>query len=101
MSPEEHAEWLNNHKDKCSINHTGSSDSMETQGAKEIFLRSVSTRNLKYTTFIGDGDSDCFANVSEECYKNFKEDYIVIKEKCVGHVQKGLGTALRGDIKST
>ena len=67
---------------------------MET-GAKEICFRSVSTRNLKYTTFVGDGDSDCFPNVKEECHKKFKDNNVIVTEECVGHVQKRLGTALR------
>ena len=33
---------------------------MEKEGAKEIFLRSIDKYKLKYTTFVGDGDSGCF-----------------------------------------
>ena len=67
---------------------------METAGAIEIFLRSIEKRNLMYTTFVGDGDSDCFGKVKEEC-KNLNIDYTVTKEECVGHVQKRLGMAIR------
>ena len=53
---------------------------MEAKGAAELFLRSNEKRNLMYTTFVGDGNYDCFGTV---------------KEECVGHIQKRLGTALR------
>ena len=42
---------------------------MEAKRAAEFFLRSVEKRNLMYTTFVGDGDSDCFGTVKEECEK--------------------------------
>lgn len=88
-------DWLVNHTNKCCMNHQGSSDSMETASAVEMFLRSIETRSLKYGTFVGDGDTDCFAHVKEECYKKYGNQYTVTKEECVGHVQKRLGTALR------
>ena len=88
-------DWLASHTSKCCINHQGSSDSMETASAVDMFLRSIETRSLKYGTFVGDGDTDCFGNVKEECYKKYGDQYIVTKEECVGHIQKRLGTALR------
>ena len=83
------------HTSKCCINHQGSSDSMETASAADMFLHSIETSSLKYGTFVGDGDRDCFGNVKEECYKKYGDHYIVTKEECVGHIQKRLGTALR------
>ena len=91
----EFKEWQSNHKGNCCINHEGSSDSMETQGAVEMFLRSVERRKLKYTTFVGDGDTDCFGHVKEEVNRIYGDAYVVCKEECVGHVQKRLGSALR------
>ena len=52
-------------------------------------------RNLKYTVFVGDGDTDCFGRVHDECKRVHGDSYIVTKEECIGHVQKRLGTALR------
>ena len=46
--------WVLSHQEKCCINHAGSSDTMEKDGAKEIFLRSMETRGLSYVNFIGD-----------------------------------------------
>ncbi len=38
---------------------------MENKGAITIFKRSIEKRGLKYTQFIGDGDSSCFGTVLE------------------------------------
>ena len=88
-------DWYSVHKDYCFINHVGSSDSMETEGAITIFLRSIKTRNLKYTTFVGDGDSGCYGAVSKKCHEKYGDNYTVVKEECVGHVQKRMGSGLR------
>ena len=53
----EHEPCKANHQPKCKANYTGSSPAMEPVGARQIFNRSVSTRNLQYTEFYGDGDS--------------------------------------------
>ena len=68
---------------------------MEKEGAIQIFLQSIEKRNLKYTVFVGDGDTDCFGRVHDECKRVHGDSYIVTKEECIGHVQKRLGTALR------
>ena len=57
-------EWKEAHKLNCSINHEGSSGKMEKDGSGEIFLRSTETRRLRYTTFVGDGDSSSFGAVA-------------------------------------
>ena len=44
---------------------------------------------LRFTTFIGDGDSKAFANLVAI------KPYGDVKHECVGHVQKRMGTALR------
>ena len=48
-------EWEEKHK--CDINHKGSSGGMESVGALAIFKRSVTKYNLRYTIYLGDGDS--------------------------------------------
>ena len=85
--------WKVNHE--CTINHVGSAASMETEGAKEMFLRSIEKRKLVYETYVGDGDTGTFGHVKASCYDKFSEDYIVHKEECVGHIQKRLGSGLR------
>ena len=49
--------WWELHKPSCLINHSGSSDGMESEGACEIFLRSIEKNSLKYCQFVGDGDT--------------------------------------------
>ena len=88
-------EWFQSHESACCVNHAGSSDFMETEGAKSIFLRSISTRNLRYKTFVGDGDSSCFGVVAKACAEKYGDEYIVVKEECVGHVQKRMGSRMR------
>ena len=67
---------------------------METQGAIEMFLRSVERNQLQYTDFIGDGDSNCFASV-RNALQGLQHSYDINKEECVGHIQKRMGSALR------
>ena len=95
----EHELWKAKHQPKCKANYTGSSPAMEPEGARRIFNRSVSSHNLQYTEFYGDGDSKSFSAV-EDIYE---KDYgvVVQKKECVGHVQKRLGTALRKLKKET
>ncbi len=92
--------WQENHSRSCQINFHGSSGAMEGEGALEIFKRSIEKRGLKYTTFVGDGDSDTFKTVSEEISKIYGERYKVTKEECIGHIQKRMGNALRRYVKN-
>jgi hypothetical protein len=91
----EYKEWRKAHAGKCEVNHQGSSEEMEAVSAVDMFTRSIETRKLKYTTFVGDGDSSSFGRVKEALEKKFGTAYEIKKEECVGHVQKRLGTALR------
>ena len=75
---------------KCKMNHMGSSASMDTEGMKRIFHRSENERNLQYTEYFGDGNSNAYAEV-----ENVYDGIHVKKKECVGHVQKRVGTALR------
>jgi len=93
MKESDFEKWYATHADDCQVNYQESSDLMETVGAKEIFLRSIKKHNLKYTVFVGDGDSSCFGVVREACWDEYGVFYIVTKEECVGHVQ--MGTRLR------
>ena len=68
---------------------------MESEGAVNIFLRSIEKYRICYSTFVGDGDSSTYGDVKRACYDKYGNDYTVVKEECVGHVQKRLGNALR------
>jgi hypothetical protein len=92
---DKYKQWKDAHTQRCEINHEGSSEEMEAVAAVQIFSRSIETRTLKYTTFVGDGDSSSFGCVKEALEEKFGSAYQIKKEECVGHVQKRLGTALK------
>ena len=83
---DEYKTWKQSHAPSCEINHHGSSEEMEAVAAAEIFARSIEKRQLKYTTFVGDGDSSSFGRVRDAMEKKYGRDYVVQKEECVGHV---------------
>ena len=66
---------------------------MEAEAAKVMWGRSIDHGGLRYTTMVGDGDSKAHDAVCE--MKPYGEDYIPVKEECLNHVSKRLGTALR------
>ena len=77
----------------CSINHQKSSGAMESTGAIELFRRSVSTNNLIYSEYLGDGDTSSFTDTfaSKPCEKYNIDP---VKLECVGRVQKRMRTRL-------
>ena len=93
--PLKYEAWEKSHDSKCEINHQGSSGAMEKECAVEMFLRSVELHELKYTTFVGDGDTNSFGEVKKVLERMFGEDYPVHKEDCFGHLQKRMGSAIR------
>ena len=95
INSEQYIKWSNDPKKNCLVNHVGTSDRMETARVLDIFLKSIKKHNLKYTTFVGDGDSGCFAHVKEKLLEVFGKRYIIKKEQCQGYIYKRIGTALR------
>ena len=87
--------WYEAHKQSCNINHILSAEAMEKEAAVDIFTRSVMKQGLKYTTYVGDGDSSSYREVADAMFRQFGEEYLVVKEDCVGHIQKRMGTSLR------
>ncbi|GFV26438.1 uncharacterized protein TNCV_4308371 [Trichonephila clavipes] len=87
--------WKILHVKECLKNHNGSAGMMETVGMVRILQRSLSHRSVRYTSYIGDGDSKniliyyCIQSVWRR-YHSFKK-----KIECVGRVQKRMGTRLR------
>ena len=78
---------------ECPINHVGSAGAMEAVGAVKMFEKSVADLQLRFTTYIGDGDSKAYpAVVASNPYGTEKP---VNKGECVGHVQKRVGGRLR------
>ena len=104
--------WKADHAPNCTINFTGtveciyndstvsftliyyypgSSGSMESYGAVTMWKRSIAVHSLRYTTFIGDGDSSSFKSVVESAPYNVP----ITKSDCIGHIQKRMGSGLR------
>lgn len=81
--------WKMEHN--CMSNHTGSSGSMEPAGAVRMFQRSMEKHQLRYTQYLGDGDSSSYKAVLD----SQPNDCDIEKLECVGHVQKRVGTRLR------
>ena len=77
---------------KCKINYHASSNSMEAYGAKKIWCRSLAKHNLRYTTYIGDGDSASHKGILEAA---LYADILVEKSDCIGHIEKRMGSAPR------
>ncbi|GFO17377.1 hypothetical protein PoB_004388200 [Plakobranchus ocellatus] len=65
---------------------------MEVQAAVVLWSRSVEKFHLKYTTFVGDGDSKAYNKVCE--VQPYGPDTQIVKEECVNHVNKCTSTAL-------
>ena len=85
-NPEEYEEYWSTHKLLCTANFSGSSQSMESAAAVEIWKRSIASHSLVYDTYIGDGDSSSYKNlVKADPYNGIS---LVRKEECLGHVQK-------------
>ena len=86
----QYSAWKSTHI--CRLNHDGSAGLMEPKGAVKIFARSEIERNLRYTEYLGDGDSSSFLQVkSSQPYG----DKLITKSKCIGHIQKRVGTRLQ------
>ncbi|GFX67858.1 uncharacterized protein TNCV_1565591 [Trichonephila clavipes] len=85
--------WKILHVKECLKNHIGSAGMMVTVGMVRIFQRSLSHRSVRYTSYIGDGDSKTFSSITAS--NPYEEDITVSKIECVGHVQKRMGTRLR------
>ena len=65
---------------------------MEPAGVLKCFEKSLETRKLRYANYIGDGDSKAYNDVVKaDPYKGFR----VMEGKCVGHIQKRVGSRLR------
>ncbi|GFV84700.1 uncharacterized protein TNCV_4296821 [Trichonephila clavipes] len=81
------------HLQNCKRKIEGYSGKMEVAGALSIFQRSQSLYNVRYTKYLGDGDSKAFTSIVEN--KVYGDHCSVEKLECIGHVMKRMGTRLR------
>ena len=84
--------WKAGHHPTCNINYSASSNSMEAFGAEQMWCRSLKKHNLRYTIYIGDGDSASYERI---VHANPYGETPVQKSDCCGHIQKRMGNALR------
>ena len=49
--PQKLEDWLGTHKESCPVNYTGTAPAMEVEGAKRMFERSITNRNIRYTSY--------------------------------------------------
>ena len=89
---QEYKDWWDSHKNVCHINFSGSSGRMDASGCLEMFQRSEEKHSLRYTEFLGDGDSKAHKQLLE---KKVYGDKPFTKLECVGHIKKRMGSRLR------
>lgn len=87
--------WIEKHKANCNINFEKSSGAMEAEEAVVMWKRSQD-RKLRYTVFIGDGDSSAYISIINMNNKEgpYGKAHPVVKEECKNHVKKRMRTAL-------
>ena len=81
--------WLASHAN-CNKNYGGASGGMEA--AEILWGRSLEC-GFRYRTMVSDGDSRTFKHLTEK--KVYGDDVVIVKEECINHVAKQMGTALR------
>lgn len=91
-NPEQFEEWYRVHQTSCEKNYEGSAGGMEPAGMKNIFRRADTERGLKYTKYLGDGDSKAYLAVAETM------PYEIEKLECCGHIQKRMGKRLMDKV---
>ncbi|GFW80395.1 uncharacterized protein TNCV_2945271 [Trichonephila clavipes] len=74
-------------------NFNGYSGRMEVDGALSIFQRSVQRYDVRYTKYLGDGDSKAFDNIVKN--EVYGDNCTITKLECIGHVMKRMGSRLR------
>ncbi|GFW66982.1 protein C15orf41 homolog [Trichonephila clavipes] len=74
-------------------NFDGYSERMEVDGALSIFQWSVQRYDVRYTKYIGDGDSKAFDNIIKN--KGYGDNCTITKLECMDYVMKWRGSRLQ------
>jgi len=96
MNTMEYKVWMESHADECSANHIESAGKMEVDAAVEMFLRSEELHNIRYSSYIGDGDSKTFKGIVES--QPYGEDCIVVKKECSQNNNESLNALIYGHL---
>ena len=70
---------------------------MEVDGLRDIFKRSKATYGVRYTTFVGDGDSASHSTIAEE--KPYGPDVITEKKECRPCPEKARNVTKKAEVK--
>ena len=76
-SSDEFLDWWEEHQASCEANYKGSSPTMESHGALNIWKQSVELYKLRCTSMISDGDSSTFKQLHDS--KPYGASYPVTK----------------------
>ena len=87
----EYENFLKTHD--CPINDEGSAGSMDPSGILRMSEKSVDNSQVRFTTYIDDGDSKACHNAMTAA--PYGPDKPIIKGECVVHIQKRVGGRLR------
>ena len=77
----------------CKNSHTGSSSVMEPNGVLKRFHCPEKKNNLRYTTYLGEGDSSSYSSVV--IAKPYGDNVEIKKAEWIGHIKKRVSTDLR------
>lgn len=102
ISDENFQTWKESHALTCQVNYVGTSGGMEPAEAVTCWNRSLQ-HNMRYTNFIGDGDSAAYKAVvsCNDGEGPYGREHPVVKSECINHVAKRLGYGLRNLRKET
>ena len=68
------------------VNHYGSSNAMEADGAVVMWQRSIEKHKLRYTSVIADGDAKTYKAICDT--KPYGPDVEIVKHECVAHAEE-------------
>ena len=88
---------MENHVKVCKKNYCGAAGGMEPAGMVKIYRRSEELYGVRYTGYLGDGDSKSFKTVASADPPVYK-DVEIEKLECCRHVQKRMGKRLLDKI---
>ena len=93
MNTEEYQKWYEYHEEEFMKNYEGSAGKIEVDSVAEMFATSQEKFGVKYSNYIGDGDSKTFKAILDS--KPYGDELTVVKSECIGHVEKRMGSRLR------
>ena len=70
---------------------------MESDRVLELYKRSVEKHNIRYNSYIGDGDSSSYNAIDRE--RPYGPNKFIEKGKCVNRVRKRMGANLRALLR--